>query len=130
MKKLFLAVLIFVGLSQASVHAQVPGCPQFNSLVARQHEVIPVSNSAVGFTSATYNPTDGSPKAVCAIVQNISANALSYWGSMGVPTASDGQQLSQFQSVVIGPANLGTFKMIRVPASDSSAAVQYLVNAQ
>lgn len=90
--------------------------------------MIAVSSTAVGFTTAKLNPTNGAPKPVCAIVQVIT-NSISYWGTLPVPTATDGQVLPTNGSVVVGPINLATFLMIRV-TSDSNVAIQYLVPIQ
>lgn len=126
--RIFLCLALLFPMHPAPVQAQdLSACYQGNTqqVQATTHEMITVSNTAIGFTASKLQPTDGSPDPVCAVV-TVNTNSISVWGQ-GTPTASDGMILSAGQNIAVGALNLRSFLMIRAGASDAAVAVQYYV---
>lgn len=119
-----------MGEASAQSMPALDACPfSANSVKAAYAEMITVSNTAVGFTQATYKPTDGRPAAVCAVVF-VNTQSISWWPAGRTPTAADGVLAPTASSFSIGILNLQTFLMIRATGSDSLVAVVYQTPAQ
>lgn len=124
-----LLVLFLALLSPVLASAQttpLDSCPlPASAMRVAYDETFTVSSSAVGFTAATYAPTNGSPKAVCAVVV-VNSNSISWRASGATPTAVIGNVQASGTSFVVGAANLASFLMIRV-TSDAVVFVNYMV---
>lgn len=134
MKKLLLSLIIIAALvTPASVQAQgsqVGACAySAGSLVSAYKEMLTVTNAAKLLTAATYAPTNGRPRAVCALIV-VNTNSISWWSNGEVPTASDGIITLAAGSISIGSIDLPRFQMIRAGASDAAVAVLYFTPVQ
>ena len=132
MKKLTPLALLLLTLLAPEARAQngVGACPfGAASLVSSYQEMITVSSTAVGFTAATYKPTDGRPAAVCATVV-VNTTSISWWPTGSTPTAAVGVITTSGNSFSVGTTDLPKFLMIRATGSDSLVAIVYFTLAQ
>ncbi len=90
-------------------------------------ERITVSNTAVGFTAATYKPTTGDFKGICAnIARCVPESAdIRYRVDGTDPTASVGRRIYEDgEFYIIGTQNIKKFKAIRTN-TDATLDVEY-----
>lgn len=128
MKKLSYLLILALALP-IRVQAQstpLDACPYAaGDLRVAYKETLTVSSTALPFTASVYNPGNGSPKAVCAVV-SVNTNSVRWWADGSTPTASAGFLTEAVASFTVGQNNLAQFKVIRV-SSDSEVAIQYMV---
>lgn len=132
MKKAILSLLLLAALAtSASAQGSGVGACAYNagSLQSAYKEMLTVTNAAKLLTSSTYAPTNGNPRAVCALVV-VNTNSISWWSTGAVPTAADGIITGSGVSISIGSVDLAKFQMIRSGASDAEVAVLYFVPVQ
>lgn len=117
---LFLLALASCG---GAVSAAPGGCTNDGTLVPFQFETITVSSTAVGFTSATFQPAGQTP-AIMAVV-TLATNDVR-WRVDGIaPTAAIGHAYAATGALTVcGLQNIQQFKMIR-QTSDATASVSY-----
>jgi len=129
LQALLIAALVASPLTALPVFAQgtvLDACPlPASALKAVSRQMFTaVSTTAVGLSSAIYNPTDGSPKPVCALIV-VNSNSISAWAAGATPTAADGMIFAAPTAFSLGANNFATFLMIRAGASDAAVAVQF-----
>ena len=119
MKKLLL-VIGLVGLSPL-VLADT-GLESIDPLVPFAFETITVSSTAVGFTSATYNPAAGKAKRAQMTCET---NAIRYRYDGTAPTTTVGHVLAAGGALsVLGDPAIDNFRMI-ASGSDATCSVTY-----
>lgn len=88
-------------------------------------EQITVSNSAIGFTTATYAPTGQLPASLAYIT--LETNPIRFRNDGTNPTASVGHLVNPAQTIeVCGTLAVSQMRMIRQGAADGTAMVSYL----
>ncbi|HWY33937.1 MAG TPA: hypothetical protein VNX68_04780 [Nitrosopumilaceae archaeon] len=126
------SVLLIISLlipSQLAT-AQSPNLLQNVIRTSFAHEQLTIAASALGFTSATFNPvvTDAqsvSQRANLAIF-SCEASQVRYWNDGGTPTATVGMLVNPGDVIyVFGFNNIKNFLMIRVTATSATCNVQY-----
>ena len=90
-------------------------------------ERITVSNTAVGFTDATFKPTTGDRKGICANIAkcNVESADIRYRQDGTDPTSNIGRYAYETETFyIIGTDNIKKFSAIRV-SSDATLDVEY-----
>lgn len=126
-RRIFLFVVLLGALIQASgpVYAQYEcGAGTNTPLVPFASETVDVSTTAIGFTRATYCPSDGLGCAVSAYFQVVGANARVYYDGT-TPTSSAGYVLEDKTFQTVCNATIGRTNFIRDDGTDLKVFVTY-----
>lgn len=91
-------------------------------------ERITVGATAVGFTAATYKPTSGDYKGICAKIARIIPEGadIRYTTTGTDPTATTGKRIYEdSEESIIGMQNIKKFKAIRTTSTSATLDVDY-----
>lgn len=115
MRRLLCAVLLLTALTSAA-----------RAAVYLAFEQITVTNSAIGFTAAKINNTDGSHPAAVQASCRLRTAEVSYTIDGTTPTASVGTLLEVGDTLLLnGPDILNTFRAIRTGATSGQLDCTY-----
>lgn len=103
--------------------AVIVGMPDLDAFA---YEAITVSTTAVGFTAATFAPSNA--REAVAAMFTVESNPVRYRYDGTAPTATEGHRAVAANDPIIiyGRQNIRNFKSIREGAADATVRVTYL----
>jgi len=115
------------GQSERSIVMSVGRTTQ-DDYVWAARERITVSNTAVGFTAATYKPTSGDYKGICARIAKFTVESadIRYCQDGTTATTSVGKVIYETGGdTILGTQNIKKFSAIRDGSTDATIDVEY-----